>query len=456
MAALPAPTPILSVSAPVPATPDAVTLNRVEAFLGDLVGNLAAPADALARPRGRPPILPGLLLWSGLLVCILRRATSQIALWRLLTATGLWHFPRVAISDDAIYKRLATDGPAALESLFADLTTLLMARLDLLADRTLVPWASEVLAIDQTTLDPIARRLPSLRDVPAGDFTLLPGKLAAVFDLRRQLWRRIEYLADPHQNEKVAARDLVVGLAKDCLLVFDLGYFSFRWFDDLTDAGYRWISRLREKTSYETIHLFYQHGDTLDALVWLGKHRADRAQYAVRLVQFRQDGKLRRFVTNVPDPRLLPMDQIARVYARRWDIEMAVNLVKTHLGLHLLWSAKPAVILVQVWAVLIIAQVVQALRVEIAGTAQVDVFDVSLPLLVQYLPLYASRGSDPIGTFVADARRLRFIRPSRRTQIEAPDIPPEAYLPPPVDLVVVRKPRYANRKCGARSPQSPN
>ena len=41
---------------------------------------------------------------------------------------------------------------------------------------------------------------------------------------------------------------------------------------------------------------------------------------------------------------------------------MAVNLVKTELGLQLLWSAKPSVICAQVWAVLAVAQIVQALR----------------------------------------------------------------------------------------------
>jgi hypothetical protein len=29
-------------------------------------------------------------------------------------------------------------------------------------------------------------------------------------------------------------------------------------FDDLTDQGYFWISRLRAKTSYVPIHVFYQ------------------------------------------------------------------------------------------------------------------------------------------------------------------------------------------------------
>ena len=85
-----------------------------------------------------------------------------------------------------------------------------------------------------------------------------------------------------------------------------------------------------------SLHVFYRDGDTLDALVWLGKHRADRAKHAVRLVQFRHGATLHRYLTNVLSPRRLPLAEVARLYARRWDIEMAVNTVKTDLGLHLL------------------------------------------------------------------------------------------------------------------------
>ncbi len=60
------------------------------------------------------------------------------------------------------------------------------------------------------------------------------------------------------------------------------------------------------------------------------------------------------------------MAEIARLYARRWDIELAFLTLKEHLGLHLLWTSKLVSILQQVWACLIIAQVLQALRLEIA------------------------------------------------------------------------------------------
>jgi hypothetical protein len=423
-------------------------LDRVEAFLTELAADLE-PEPPGPPWRGRPRVLPALALWGGLTVCVLRGWQNQKALWRLLSATGLWHFAPVPVSDEAVYKRLAAADPSPLADLFANLTALLVERLDPYADRTLAPFAAEVLAIDQTALDPIARRLPALRGVPPGDDRLLPGKLAGVFDVRRQLWRRIMHLDDPHRNEKATCRELVAGLPRHSLLLYDLGFFAFEWFDELTTDGFLWVTRLRAKTSYEVRHVFHEDGDTLDALVWLGQHRADRAKYAVRLVQFRRGEALHRYLTNVLCPRRLPLEALPRLYARRWDIELAVNTAKTDLHLHLLWSSKAAVILHQVWAVLTIAQLVQALRVLVAATARVDPFDVSLPLLIRYLPMYAARGrgQDPILAFAADGRRLGFIRPSRRIRIAAPTVPADALRPPPMGLRLVRLPRYAHRNC---------
>jgi hypothetical protein len=181
-------------------------------------------------------------------------------------------------------------------------------------------------------------------------------------------------------------------------------------------------------------------------LVWLGAYRADRAAHPVRLVQFRHGATLCRYLTNVCDPQQLPLDEIAQLYARRWDIEMAFQLIKQHLGLSLWWSTKDRVIHQQLYAILIIAQIVQALRLEIAGRAGVEVFDVSLPLLVRYLPVFAARGEDPVARFVDDGRLAGFIRPSRRITMIAPD-PPLAYAMSIGDRPVLRTPRYAERKC---------
>ena len=440
------------------AAPSSPIIGDIEAFLRAAIADLAPdPTEPVG--RGRPRVLPALCLWSGLLVSVLRGFASQTDLWRLLTQQGLWDYPRFPVTDQAVYDRLADAGTAPMEQLFAHLTGLLAARLAPFADADLAPFATDVVALDESDLDQMARLLPALRALPARDAGLLGGTLAGVFDLRLQQWRRVAYRTDACQNEKVIARDMVADLPVGSLIVAgcplgSIGYFGFQWFDDLTDAGYWWVSRLRAGTSYAVIHPYYQDGETFDGLVWLGKHRADRAKHAVRLVQFRVGEHLHAYLTNVRDPRLLPMAEVARVYGRRWDFELAIKLVKRELGLHLVWSVKPVVIAQQVWAALCIAQILHALRFEVARRAAVDVFDVSLPLLVRWMPRFAAQGEDPVAIFVERGRAAGFIRPSRRVVHAAQEIAAGAMTPLPRGTILARTPRYAQRKCRPRKEKS--
>lgn len=142
------------------------------------------------------------------------------------------------------------------------------------------------------------------------------------------------------------------------------------------------------------------------------------------------------------EPQTLPLAEIARLYARRWDIELAFLTLKEHLGLHLLWTSKLVSILQQVWACLIIAQVLQALRMEIACGAGVDPFEVSLPLVVQALPPMLARGEDVVALCVQRGRQLGFIRPSSRTKLQVPSVAAHVLLARPSDLVLEREPCY--------------
>lgn len=424
-------------------------ISDIEVWLQEAVPVLAPIAEPSG--PGRPRILPDLCLWLGLIVCVLKGFESQLAVWRLLSWTGLWHYPRFPVSDQAIYKRLEKGSLAALSHIFDQITALLIEKVEPFVDQSLAPFARDVFAIDTTTLDKVARILPALRGLPDKDARLLPGKLGGVFDIRRQLWREIKYVESSTENDKVSAPVLVEGLEASTLLLFDLGYFGFPWFDGLTEQGLFWVSRLRNKTSYEVLHTFYQRDGVFDGIINLGAYRADRAAYAVRLVQYPVGDNTFRYITNVLEPQTLPLIEIARLYARRWDIELAFRLVKRELRLHLIWSGKPLVIQQQIWAVLIIAQILQAMRTEIAARAGVDPFDVSMKLLVQYIPELTSMGIDPIEAFVERGREARFIRPSRRTQIKAPIIPPEEINPLPPDLVLQRKARCSRRNYGSRS-----
>lgn len=419
------------------------TIGEIEEFLRSIIEKLE-PIKSDPIGKGRPRILPALCLWAGVIVCVLQGWNSQLGIWRLLHQKGLWDYPRFPITDQAIYKRLEKDGSKSLKRLFEMVSAALRERLQDYA-QPVIKLTKEVVAIDATSLDKVARTLPILRSVPNGDKRLLPGKLAGVFDIGLQQWITITHIENPVENDKKEARQLLEHIHKGALILADLGYFGFSWFDELTAKGYFWLSRLREKTSFEIIHTYYKKGNTFDGLVWLGAYRADQARFAVRLVSFQVGKKVFRYITNVKDPQQLSIHEIATLYARRWDIEMAFKLIKRELGLNLFWSSKTEVILQQVWAVLTIAQILHAIQLEIASKAGVDLFDVSLPLIVKYLPGW--NDVDFIAFIVETGRDGGFIRPSRRVSIQTPEVLMSDYLSAPPDLVLERIPRYAGRRC---------
>lgn len=417
----------------------------IEATLRTMVTGLEDPKPG--RGPGRPALLPATALWAALAVGVLKGNLSQVGVWRTISDRHWWYRGQLQISKEAVYHRLDRPGPSPMQSFFTEITALLLERQGPVPGCALAPGFTEVVALDASTLDRVPLTIPPRTGGAPADPALLPGKLTALFDLRRQLFRRIDWHLDARQNEKMGCRDAVAELPPGSLILADLGYFGFRWFDELTAAGQFWVTRHRAKGTVVDIETLYADGTTRDVIVWLGKYRADQAMYPARLLQFVHKGQLRQYLTNVLDPTRLSMRAVARLYARRWDIELAFKLAKTDLHLSVLWSAKPAVLAHQVWAVLLIAQLVLMLRNDVALRAAVaDVFMVSLPLLVTYLPQYTLHGPDPVGQFVLDGPRLGFIRPSRRIVVDAPDPPPDQIHQPTISGDRTRTPRYAGRR----------
>lgn len=206
------------------------------------------------------------------------------------------------------------------------------------------------------------------------------------------------------------------------------------------------MSRWRTDTPYQLVHIFYQHQEVLDALVWLGSSHGSRAARLCRLVRFGDGKQVRCYVTNVLDPHLLSVRDIAQLYARRWDIELAFLTLKEYLDLHHCWSGHPVLIEQQLWLVLILAQVYQAWRVRLAIQEQVDVFDVSVPLLIHDVPLLIRQG-EAIGPWMQrQGEDLGLLRTNRRLQVQVPSIVLEDYHWPSRPVSLSRKARYQPAK----------
>lgn len=429
-------------------------VDQILGFLHELLRPLPADGQTPSAPRrrGRPRELQSDHLWLAMLVAILRGFTGFASVWRLITWTGVGGFPLLDLTRAAVRKRLLQSDLSSLHDLLTRVSAALLPWTSHCEDRSLAPFATNVLALDQSTLDAVRRCCEDVRQEAKDSPRLLVGKLAGFFDVRRQQWVRLLFRDDVFANEKSFVEELLAGIQPGTLILTDLGYFSFPWFDRLGDLGCWWLSRLREKTSYTMEHVFVREGTTLDALIWLGAYRADCSKHLVRLIQFEFQGICYRYISNVLDPNLLSMSEAARLYARRWDIELAFKALKGELGIHLWWSSHPILVLQQLWAALILAQVLHALHLRVAAEAGVDLFEVSLPVLVKLLAQAPSRfcTESLMSLLVRKGRQQGLIRASRRYQPVVPALL-EPYVPAPPDLVRTRKERYAQRKCEPRS-----
>jgi Transposase DDE domain len=373
-----------------------------------------------ASRRGRPATLTRVHLCLGVVLCGLEGFGSQLKLWRRLCLEPMGPLTPVLVGDQAVYNRLARGGAGAMRAFFEQISGWVGEQVQAWDEHSLAPWASQVLALDESTLEPVGRWLPQLRQVLPGDARLLAGRISALFDVRRQHWVRVEVWQEAVANCKQQVRFLIEGVQAGTLLLFDRGYLSFAWFDELTERQLWWISRYANHASYQVRHILYQGDGVLDAIVWLGRYRADRAQDPVRLVQFSQRGQLHRYLTNVLDPAQLSIADLARLYARRWDIELAFCVLKEHLRLSQLWSAKWEVVQVQVWAGLCLAQLFHGLQVQLAAQEGVDPFDVSIEVLVDVVPRLLLHGIAPVPYLGRLGREVGLIRPSTRKQVQTP------------------------------------
>jgi Transposase DDE domain len=407
------------------------------------------------QPRARRGVgHPGKVSWQelcvGILLCVLQGWHVQLDLWRLITTGAIEPFEPVAITDQAIYNRLARAGEP-MRQWYEQVSGWLALRLEPLADQRVAPFASQVLALDECSLDKVARWLPSLRTLANSDPKLLAGRLSALFDVRSQQWVRVDLLSEGKANCKLHAQQMLSGLQAGCLLLFDRGYFSFAWFDTLSQQGLWWVSRYANRASFRVVHTIYEGDGVLDAIVQLGTRRADQAQEAVRLLRFWSQGQPYCYLTNVLDPYQLSLQDVVDLYGRRWDIEMAFRLLKDYLQLNELWSAKWSVVQVEIWAGLLLAQLFHAVQMQVAHEAGVDPFEVSMELLVRWVPRLLAWGQEPVAYLVRWGREMQVIRKSARHRKEVPWIDPAWLTPPPSEVIQPReRARHSQRHCERR------
>ncbi len=393
----------------------------------------------LAKYRARRLTIEVVVL--SLLELLLHGLPSLAALVRRLCLGQLTSVGTVMVTTQAFYQRLH----AVPHTVFVHLLQQVVRTLapDATPDPAragLAPFATGIYALDDTTLDALARKSESfVRPATHPKYVPLAGRLGCVVDVVTGLFHAVAYDSDPTSHERHRLEPLAATLPAGALVVLDRGYFAFDLFDALSARFLYFITRMKEGVVWRTVHTFVDTPHYRDRLVWLGGEKSTEAmQWPVRLVEIqRPDQTWWRYVTNVWDPCILDAVTIVQIYATRWTIERAYAAIKRALGLHALYPCQLNGLLIQVWCTLLLYQLLQVLRTAVATSLTWQHDEVSWPKLVEAITLYAEQPrTDSLRTWLeshAAPLELRVRQPKRRkrvtfdgaivTQLRTPPVP---------------------------------
>ena len=296
-----------------------------------------------------------------------RRMPAVTEVQRVLAREGLLWVPPVRVSVQALIKRLDVLPAAVMGQLFAEVCAQVQAQEPpALPHPRWVPVRdafSLIAIVDGSTLEALRKKTQVLRERQG---LVLGGKMMVMVEAfsHRPLWQL--YTDDAAANDKRFAADIMTALPIRGLLVFDLGFFSFLWFDDFTDQQKFFVTRMRAKIAYRTVQVLSQGPYYRDEIIQVGQYRSNPCTHPLRMVSVLWQGVWYRYLTNVLDPQVLSARQVCELYRRRWRIEDAFAVTKRVLDLAYLWTGSANAVQLQIYATLLFYAVLLTICQQVA------------------------------------------------------------------------------------------
>ena len=160
------------------------------------------------------------------------------------------------------------------------------------------------------------------------------------------------YVSRAKEHDVAYLKDLVV-ISKNTINVFDRGYVDYQAFDQFSDAGVSFVTRLKENAATWVIKR-YETDDESKVVyhdlvtVGCGKKKTRNAFRYIQLCD--DDGKHVQFLTNVMDKT---PEEIGDIYKLRWQIELFFKWIKQNLKIKHFYATSEQAITVQVYIALI-------------------------------------------------------------------------------------------------------
>jgi Transposase DDE domain len=337
---------------------------------------------------------------------------------RVLSQEGLLWVEPILVSTQALSKRLRT---LPIE-LFTQIFEQVMARISAQPKNQVVPenWQpvcerfTAIWIADGSTLEALRRKLKALQ----GQQKILAGKIMMVVEAFHHHPVTTWYTKNSKANDKTWCDQLLERLPIGGLLIFDLGFFKFPWFDEFTLTNKFFLTRLREKTAYKVIRCLSSTPFYRDEIIHMGEYRSNPCQHPVRLVSVLWGSTCYYYLTNVLDPQMLSAQQVCELYRRRWRVEDAFLLTKRLLGLAYIWVGDTNGVQIQIFATWIFYAVLNQLCIDVAIALNQPLERISTEMVFRGLYHFSQallRGeASEVVTYLIERQKLFGLVKSRR------------------------------------------
>jgi hypothetical protein len=367
-----------------------------------------------------------------------RRLPAASVAW-LVVAMGLF----ADLSIPQVWRRLhpSTDEPEPAESAFTQARRRLgVAPLRQLFELCARPMATHqtvgafyrgwrLMGLDSTVLD--------LPDTPANDRAFgrpgtgrAPGafpqvRLLALCELGTRALCGLN-LKPCRRNEQVMVPALLDLLEPGMLLLWDRGFFSYESVRRVLATGAHLLARVQTRLTLTPLRRLADGSYLAKLYPSAEARRRDRGGLEVRVIEYTHDdphrpgcGERHRLLTDLLSPDDLPAAEAPVVYHERWEEELALDEVKTHLsGREVpVRSKRPAGVVQEVYGLVLAHYVVRRVMHDAAVTASTDPdrlsFSASLRVLHCHLPEAPRRpAAQWYGRLLREVRRQE-LRPRR-------------------------------------------
>lgn len=307
-------------------------LTRV--FPADVVDAVIGRTGALEQ---RNRLLPSRLMVYYVMALALFSNGSYEEVMRSLLAGMEWLSGRfrewVMPTKAAIYKARTRLGSAVMVELFAEVAKPFAA-----PDGPGFYKGWRLVSVDGTTLD--------LADTPANEKAYgRPGTktdFKSAFPQARVLglvecgthavFSAVASRYDTSEHDMYPA--LLADLAKDMLAMADRGFFSYQAWKDSAATGAALLWRMKANSVLPVVEEF-EDGSYLSAVYPSPTDRRKASNgIPVRVIEYEvttgDDVSTFLLITTILDPAAAPAEDLARLYARRWEIESSFDELKTH------------------------------------------------------------------------------------------------------------------------------